>query len=827
MAISYVSKGYHERIFGSPQPNVKKYNNEKQLNLYGLADVEDPSEEIPELEIPEKIGNLVDLIAEIEVETNAVKVAVDNLIKGQEIETTVPPVKKGWQKYYNGKWIKCQAPKNSLMVLDTETVPSEDGDRWYPFLAVARTRSGLYVWWGDGTKLVDIGPGNTIVAHNACYDRSMVAQSYVFRDDTKWLDTLSLATAVRGVSGQQVPAWIASQKKNWKVERWVEEYPGGLSLSALYKFYTGQILEKDERNSIVELGRDYLKKANMTDAFHYCLTDVNATRTILGHLWYEWLESCPSPLSLKGMLIMSQEKIPIGDGWNAFLERAEEVYQETLKEIEDQILGYAKKVYEANEQDDPWYSQLDWSTTKRSSVPKWYRTTLKGVTLKNKDVAFLLKLKYNGHPVVWADFNPGGRANNGFGYYDEDGELVAINNPSGNKRADGGEPLVKGFFTKDFRDDFENGVITSDDGPGLSILLKKLTSTLNWTSSQKRIKEVHTVSDGEINWAIPDDKVIGTLTRRKAGPMWPVISNTKKDRIGTETKCHVNPPPGYKFVQTDVDSEELRLFALLGDIEGKGLAATSPLSVSVLCGQKSKGNDVHSLVAEQLSIDRLQAKGLVYGTIYGMSLKGFKDTLKRANPRWPKEKIEEKAIKYQQYFKTGSRGVPGIGSGSFDGLDRVFRAGVARTHILDSAITKTLRGTTDFMTTRKNWVVQSAGRDFLDSYISFIDIMARKLDVDMKLFLTIHDSVHYIVPESQEKQAAYVIGLAHTYTWALVIREMGLKTLPKALLLPESIDVDTMLRKTPEDPCVTPSKSEESAPGYSMSPSDIAKIQIA
>jgi DNA polymerase gamma 1 len=843
MAISYISPKYHERIYGKPQPITRAFKNTAQLKLYDLDQVKDPSETIPELEIPKEIGTLKELREEIEVKVKPIRHLIEMLINATDTEVTVPNYRKGWQKYYKGRWVRSRAPKNKIMVLDTETVPAKDGHRSYPFLCVAQTITEVYVWWGDGTKMVDLGPGNIIVAHNASYDRSMVDLSYKHEDKTIWVDTFSLATAVRGVSRQQISAWKASQKKKWCVERWVKEFPGGLGLDDLYSYYEGEELDKGERDKIVKMRRDYLKSPSLLDSFSYCLKDVIATRKILSHLWREWLDSCPSELSLRGMLLMSQEKIPLSYEWQEYIERAENKYQEALQEMESKLKAQALKVLESGDRSDEWYSQLDWTTTKKCNIPAWYKKIQEKVSLNNKDVAFILRLSYKGYPIVWHDFREEGakRSKNGFGYV-VDGKVIKIKNPSANKSKDGKMPVVRSFFTKSFRDDLENEVITSESAEyhrddleegvissetgELKELLALLTSTLNWTSSQKRIKGVFYVPEEEleVNWAIPNDKVIGTLTRRKAGPMWPVISNQKEKRIGTETKCHIKAPKGYSFVQTDVDSEELRIFALLGDMTGKGLAATSPLAVSVLCGQKSKGNDVHSLVGQQLGIERSQAKGLVYGTIYGMSLSGFKDTLKRANPKWSDKDINEKAQRYQEYFKTGQRGVPGIGHGSFKGLDEAFKESIPRTNILKSAITKTLRGTSQFTTTRKNWVVQSAGRDFLDTYISFVDLMAEKMGVAMKLFMTVHDSIHYIVPEGQEEKAAKVIALAHTYTWSLVIEAMDLETLPKALLLPESIDVDKMVRKTPFDPCITPSKPEKSEPGYIFTPEDLAKI---
>lgn len=818
MPVTYISPEYHKKIFGEEQLVPEAFQNRKNLKMYGLDSVEDPSANTPEIEIKNQIGNLNTLLSQVEESVTLVRWSIECLLSARNYEVTVPKnILNCWQKFYKGRWVKCQPPRGKVMVLDTETVPSLDGRRWLPFLAVAQTTETVYVWWGDGTKMVPMGIGNIIVAHNANYDRSMVDISYKKNDDNIWLDTYSLATSIRGVSKQQIGPWHACRNA-----RWAKEYPGGLSLKELYKYYTGKTLSKDERTNIKEDGRDYLKTMIVGKAFGYCLKDVQATKDILMNLWPEWLEQCPSNLSLKGMILVGQERLPISNEWQDYVVRADECYEATLKEIEKVLMDLAEKVHEQGDKENHWFKQLDWTINKKTKKAKWFSSIKRtGLTLKSKETPLLLEVTYDKHPIVWADLAEKGskRKNNGFGY-EEDGKIVKIENPNGTGT------VVKSFFTKDFSDLLDSGAITSSssDNQLLVDLLAKIRTTVNWTATQSRVKKVFTESDEEgQQWTIPDDKVLGTLTRRKAGSSWPVFSNQKKGRIGTETKCYIQPPKGYKFVQTDVDSEELRLFALLGDIKATGIAGSSPLCVSVLCGQKSKGNDVHSLVAKQLGVSRDQAKALVYGTIYGMSLKGFKNSLSLANPSWSEKEVMDKARKYQDYFKTGLvEGTPGIGDGSFKRVAEEVRKSIPRTPILGSSIPKTLRGTTDFTTTRNNWVVQSSGRDFLDAFVSFVDIITNNLKVDMKLFMTVHDSIHFLVPEGQEEKASYVVAMAHLFAWSLVIQKMGLKTLPKALMYPESIDVDTMVRKNPQDPCITGSKDWPSEPGYSLSAEDIA-----
>ena len=130
-------------------------------------------------------------------------------------------------------------------------------------------------------------------------------------------------------------------------------------------------------------------------------------------------------------------------------------------------------------------------------------------------------------------------------------------------------------------------------------------------------------------WILPKMCVHGTLTRRATENTWLVATNAQTKAIGTELKCMIRAPDGFKFVGADVDSEELWIAALIGDSScgGEGVKGhgVTPLGWMVVAGDKKDKTDMHSFTAGKLNLDRESAK------VGAMHLNILKNCHKRAN----------------------------------------------------------------------------------------------------------------------------------------------------------------------------------------------------
>ena len=174
---------------------------------------------------------------------------------------------------------------------------------------------------------------------------------------------------------------------------------------------------------------------------------------------------------------------------------------------QEEILGQmAQEIYDAWNQgeidvdSDPWLSQMDWEcnfkltkagkpSSKWYGVPKWLRSVseiqkteegnklvIGGISTKNRLSHFLLRLKWDDKPMTYF-------TEKGWCFLDEDmGEFIRVPHPKGE-----GEN-VGGVLSKDYADDFETGMLSSDL-PQAKELIKLAINVSYWTSVRSRVRE--------------------------------------------------------------------------------------------------------------------------------------------------------------------------------------------------------------------------------------------------------------------------------------------------------------------------------------------------
>ncbi len=115
--------------------------------------------------------------------------------------------------------------------------------------------------------------------------------------------------------------------------------------------------------------------------------------------------------------------------------------------------------------------------------------------------------------------------------------------------------------------------------------------------------------------------------------------------MGSELKAMVKAPPGYHLVGADVDSQELWIAAVLGDMHFTGIHGSTGIGWMTLQGSKADGTDVHSNTARTVGISRDHAKILNYGRIYGAGRPFMELLLGKFNPSLSNREVESKAAK--------------------------------------------------------------------------------------------------------------------------------------------------------------------------------------
>ncbi|KAJ2785183.1 DNA-directed DNA polymerase gamma mip1 [Coemansia javaensis] len=420
-----------------------------------------------------------------------------------------------------------------------------------------------------------------------------------------------------------------------------------------------------------------------------------------------------------------------------------------------------------------------------------------------------------------------------------DAVYFKVPHPDG-EAANCGSPLAKSYQAA-----IEDGTLSSEY-PMAREAVEMNAMCSYWISARERVRSQFVVWGGEAQAAdgrplalglpggagrgviLPLVVPMGTVTRRGVEPTWMTASNAKRNRVGSELKAMVRCPEGYRFVGADVDSEELWISALIGDSQFRQHGATA-FGWMTLQGTKAAGTDLHSNTARILGIDRGSAKVFNYGRIYGAGVKYATTLLQQFNPDMTAAAAQERAERLYAATKGASMrsrrafGRPfwhgGTESYMFNQLEAFATADDPRTPALGCGITDALRKSAAgdrFMTSRINWVVQSSGVDYLHMLLVAVQYLARRYHIDLRFAISVHDEVRYIVAERDVHRAALALQVANLWVRAMFSSRLGIEDLPQSVAFFSAVDVDRVLRKEVDMPCVTPTNPDPVPPGQSF-----------
>lgn len=494
-------------------------------------------------------------------------------------------------------------------------------------------------------------------------------------------------------------------------------------------------------------------------------------------------------------------------------------------------------------------------------MPKWYKElfgtgdTKPALTVRTRITPLLLRLSWDGCPLVWSDkygwaFGvPVARASD---YADKpvvqcdmtDEKNVGLREDCGHSyfklpHKDGPQarcasPLAKGYLQY-----FESGTISSEYAYAKEAL-EMNASCSYWISARDRITGQMVIYDGEAvgsprsassdqGYILPQVIPMGTITRRAVENTWLTASNAKANRVGSELKSMIRAPPGYHFVGADVDSQELWIASLVGDAQFR-LHGGTAIGFMTLEGTKTAGTDLHSKTAKILGISRNDAKVFNYGRIYGAGLKFASTLLRQFNPALSEAETQEiagrlyketkgtktsrRALSSQSFWRGGSE------SFVFNTLEAFAEQERPRTPVLGAGITEALMrrfiNKGGFMTSRINWAIQSSGVDYLHLLIISMDYLISRYNLSARLAITVHDEIRYLVTSEDRYKAAMALQVANVWTRAMFAQQIGIDDLPQSCAFFSAVDIDTVLRKEVDMDCITPSHPNKIPPGESL-----------
>ncbi|KAH9926851.1 gamma DNA-directed DNA polymerase [Amylocystis lapponica] len=534
-------------------------------------------------------------------------------------------------------------------------------------------------------------------------------------------------------------------------------------------------------------------------------------------------------------------------------------------EILSRIVTLAKQTSEMNAEQaaqDAWLRQLDWTLVEArigdaASEPqrkpaRTHRAPAKAkpppakkdcapgtldLTVRNRFAPLLLRLSWQGWPLFhsrehgWtfrvsraANFETrmtalsfGDAADNALQEAALSGGFVFYKLPhKDGEKANVGSPLGKTFMK--FAQD---GTLTSP-GTEAQDALDMNAQCSYWISARDRVLKqmvvwqdrrvdigVPPLADARKKWGIilPQVITMGTVTRRAIEKTWLTASNAKANRVGSELKAMVRAPDGYAIVGADVDSEELWISSVMGDAQF-GLHGATAIGWMTLEGTKAAGTDLHSKTASILGISRDQAKVFNYSRIYGAGMRHAVLLLLQSNAGM----LPEQAQKLAQNLYASTKGknthrgdlfgrkfwFGGTESFVFNKLEEIALSARPQTPALGCGVTSALSKEylpaafgADYMPSRINWVVQSSGVDYLHLLIVAMEHLISKYNIQARYLISVHDELRYLVKEEDR------------YPFF------------------SAVDIDHVLRKEVDMPCVTPSQPVPILPGESL---DIAKV---
>lgn len=334
----------------------------------------------------------------------------------------------GWTKYNPDG--SCEHVEDlsseTAICFDVETLPE-----YSPFaiMACAVSSTAWYVWispWllgksPDFEHLIPLGDPSVprvIVGHHVSYDRARILEEYSLQGTkNRFVDTMSLHIAVKGISSGQRPAWLSYHKnkreqrkqnletieaikallnenesevevdearraellqlkadleeslpeflaeesgsllaEEARVKRW-EDITSANSLADVARLYCGTELDKSTRNDFLTSTREEILD-DIDQYLAYCCSDVSTTMAVYGIVLPAFLESCPSPVSAAGVFTMGSSFLTLDQEWENYIKAADDKYHELDEGVRRRLHSLAAEalaMYQ-NDADDkkPW-----------------------------------------------------------------------------------------------------------------------------------------------------------------------------------------------------------------------------------------------------------------------------------------------------------------------------------------------------------------------------------------------------------------------------------------------------------------------------------------
>ncbi|XP_031296412.2 DNA polymerase subunit gamma-1 isoform X2 [Camelus dromedarius] len=414
--IQMLSRGLHEQIFGrgGEMPGEAAVRRSvEHLQKHGLWG--QPAAPLPdvELRLPPLYGGSLDQHFRLLAQKQSLPyLEAANLLLQAQLPPRPPSWAwaEGWTRYGPaGEAEPVAIPEERALVFDVEVCLAEGT---CPTLAVAISPSAWYSWcsrrlveerysWTSQLSPADLIPlevpasagGPTqrdwqeqlVVGHNVCFDRAHIREQYLIQGSRmRFLDTMSMHMAISGLSSFQRSLWMAARQGKHKARHPAQRgqksqsKANGPAISSwdwldissvnnlvdVHSLYVGgSPLEKEPRELFVKGSMKDIRE-NFQDLMQYCAQDVWATYEVFQQQLPLFLERCPHPVTLAGMLEMGVSYLPVNQNWERYLAEAQSTYEELQREMKKSLMDLANDACQLlsgeRYKEDPWLWDLEW-----------------------------------------------------------------------------------------------------------------------------------------------------------------------------------------------------------------------------------------------------------------------------------------------------------------------------------------------------------------------------------------------------------------------------------------------------------------------------------
>ena len=278
---------------------------------------------------------------------------------------------------------------------------------------------------------------------------------------------------------------------------------------------------------------------------------------------------------------------------------------------------------------------------------------------------------------------------------------------------------------------WEDGNLTTDHPKRVERVRRIVRDWSYWLQIRDRVDDRSVCGRRMIPHVTP----CGTVTGRTAESLLNTIIRRPDERHGTELAGCVKADRGWHFISADVAEQELQIAQLVTTIPSDSCVS-------------------YEGIANELGISRDQAKLLLLQRLYGASWPTLYKLVKEVAPN-----VELAAVK-------AALGTPVINA-IVGMLATRSRGDQPRLPMLRTLMPPALwsTNTSDWQTTRSNWVLQGTATEWLHAFIVAFTLDMIRQRLHARIVFTLHDEIIVHAPDNERQAVEEALDRIHDATW--------------------------------------------------------------